>query len=154
MRPQLFYFAESEFSRGGRNWYSDMDPRLLVLLDSFRHQWGRKVEISPHPAAIGRELGSDVLSDHNITVNGRVYGIDVIPAGMVTQTEVRHALEYAKRSGFTAIGVYPDWQPAPGLHLATRPSRRPGDPAMWGAVRQDGQQTYVSLDVAVNRFRG
>lgn len=154
MPLQLYYFGRAEFQRGEVNWFDDMDQRLLVLLDAFRHQWGRKVVISPHPAALGRHGSATELSDHNITIHGRVFAADVMPQGMTTQSEVNHALLYARRIGFTSIGVYPDWSPAPGLHLGTRPSRRPGDAAEWGAVRQGDQQVYVSLDVAINRFRG
>lgn len=154
IRPlNLYYFGRGEFERGGVNWFDRMDPRLLVLLDSFRHQWGKKVVISPHPAAIGRELGPTRLSDHNVDLHGAVLGIDVMPEGMRTQMTVNAAVRIARSVGFTAIGVYPDWQPAAGLHLGTRTGRHPTDPAVWGAVRGDDGQDYVALDVAVNRFR-
>lgn len=153
-RPlSLYYFGRHEFERGGVSWFDRMDPRLLVLLDSFRHQWGSKVVISPHPAAIGRELGATQLSDHNVDLHGRVHGIDVMPADMRTQLAVNQAVRIARRVGFTAIGVYPDWRPHAGLHLGTRPGNHPKDPALWGAVRRDERQVYVDLDAAINRFR-
>lgn len=34
----LQYFAKSEFVRGTTNWWPLMNPRLLVLLDVYRHQ--------------------------------------------------------------------------------------------------------------------
>lgn len=154
MTPTLYYFAKREFERGGVNWFERMDLRLLVLLDVFRHQWGRKVAISPHPSALGRELGQLELSDHNVDLHGRVMAADVLPEGMTTKDEAWRAISIATSIGFTSIGLYPDWQPTPGLHLGTRMSHRPGSPALWGATRAspDSSQQYVALHSAADRF--
>ena len=149
---QLYYFTPSEFRRDGVDWFKQMDGRLLVLLDTFRHEWGAKVSISAHPSALGRHDG-DKQSDHNVDLYGVVLAADVIPAGIADRHDAETAIEIAKRIGFTSIGFYPDWHPAPGLHLGTRRDRVPGSPAIWGAVRPDpnAKQAYVSLDAALAR---
>lgn len=153
MPVTLYYFGRNEFNRGGVNWYERMDPRLLVLLDVFRHQWGAKVSISAHDAALGRELGPTKLSDHNVDLHGVCLAADVIPEGMTRRADAWRAVTTAAAVGFTAIGVYPDWLPGPGLHLGTRMSHRPGTPALWGAVRPEGgSQQYVALHSAVDQF--
>lgn len=148
--PHLYHWTRDEFERDGVNWFEEMDHRLLVLLDVFRDQWEAKVIISPHPAALGRRLGTKV-SDHNVDLHGRVLAADVMPVGMNTRAQVEHAIRIAKYIGFTSIGFYPDWLPAPGLHLGTRLDRMPGTPAIWGAVRPEPsrRQAYVSLDQAL-----
>lgn len=144
----LVHFRAAEFRRGGVQWFLVMDPRLLVLLDTFRFMWGRPVAISQHPAALGRHL-SDSRSDHNVDRDGTVYAADVHPIGMDTRERAEQAIELARSIGFTAIGVYPHWQPRPGLHLGTRRDRRPGKPAEWGAVRRDDRQVFTSMDHAL-----
>ena len=141
----LQYFDFYEFDRGGENWFHAMHPWVLRGLDLFRHEWGRPVRISPHPKALGRREGSDVLSDHNIDKWGRVLAADVMLEGMETESDAYSAYLLAERVGFTAIGLYRDWQPSPGFHLGVRPDRVLGKPAKWGAIRADGKQVYVSL---------
>jgi hypothetical protein len=149
---KLYYFDESEFERGGRNWFPDMDPRLLVLLDVFRHRWGRRIAISAHPAALGRLMDRAANSDHNFTRWGAVLAADVMPAGMISREDGEHALELANEVGFTSIGIYPDWHPGPGLHLGVRPGCVPGRPALWGAVNDSGTQAYVAIDKALRKM--
>lgn len=149
MIPNLYYFTNHEFVRGDHDWLPEMHPRLLVLLDTFRYRWDRKVEISPHVASLGRHLGPETLSDHNVDAHGAVLAADVIPLGMETRHQASEALNIARGLGFTSIGLYPDWSPAPGLHLGVRISRRPGDPALWGGLRIAGKQEYVSLNDAL-----
>lgn len=148
---ELHYFSESEFVRGERNWFEDMHPRLLVLLDVFRHQWGSPVEISPHPAAIGRIMDPNRKSDHNFTRNGVVLAADIMPASMFTRADAQRALDIAHRCGFTAIGLYPHWQPHAGLHLGVRPGD-PANPAKWGALKIDSKQVYRSQQEALEAF--
>lgn len=152
IEPELVHFRRSEFTRGGVDWWPRMDPRLLVLLDVFRHQWGKPVEISAHPDALGRDVAVDVVSDHNVNRHGMVLAVDVQPAVIIEQADARRAIRIARAIGFTAIGFYPNWRPRPGLHLGTRRDRRPEDPAVWGAVAVAGAQTYVSLDEALARL--
>jgi hypothetical protein len=147
---KLHHFQQSEFQRDGRNWYELMDPYLLVLLDVFRHQWGSRVVISGHPQALGRDVDLKVTSDHNVNRHGRVMAADVLPSGMDTKKAASRALDLARRCGFTAIGIYPHWVPAPGLHLGVRHERAMADPALWGAVSIHGKQTYCALDQALD----
>lgn len=148
------YFTRSEFVREGIDWWPQMNPRLLVLLDVFRHMRGAAVTISPHRRALGRPAWPNQGSDHAIDVRGTVDAADVLPAGMRTATDAERDIDLAVRIGFTALGFYPHWQPSPGLHLGVRPGRRMGKPAMWGAINIDGVQTYVSLDQALSAAGG
>lgn len=149
---KLYYFADTEFVRGGRNWFTLMDPRLLVLLDVFRFRWGRPVEISGHPDALGRVLGPTELSDHNLSRHGAVLAADVLPEGCSSRSDLQRAMALAVEIGFTSIGIYPDWHPSPGLHLGVRHERRPGDPAVWGAVHTPQGQKYVTVADALDRL--
>lgn len=145
----LYHFKPEEFLRGGHDWFRLMDTRLLVLLDVFRYRWGRKVSISPHAAALGRLLDVAEKSDHNWNRHGAVLAADVMPEGMADQASAERALELATELGFTSIGIYPDWQPAPGLHLGARRECRPGAPALWGAIRSGGRQVYTDVATAL-----
>lgn len=142
MKPQ--YFTADEFHGD----YDKVNKRLLVLLDVFRFQWGDVVKISPAPGAVARKLGPTANSDHNVDKWGEVRAVDVLPAGMLTPKKMREAFELARSIGFTAIGVYPDWKPQPGLHLAVREGLRMGSPATWAGVRQGGVQVYVGVERA------
>lgn len=142
------FFSEEEF----RGWAGLMDPVLLVRLDSFRGAWGRPVRISPHPKAIGRE--DDSTSQHNFKRWGMVRAVDVMPDDIVIANDLERAMEVAANVGFTGIGVYPHWEPVPGLHLDVRRSNAPGAPATWGAIRpdRDQPQTFVSAEQALEAF--
>lgn len=142
---KLRYFSDEEL----RGWKPNLDPVLLRLLDLFRHHWSRPVQISPAPGAIGRQLGKFSTSQHNLDYWGQVRAIDVMPAEMRDVESMQLAIRIAINCGFTGIGVYPDWKPAPGLHLDVRRDRVVGQPARWGAVLKDGQQVYVTQDEAL-----
>lgn len=112
----------------------------LLMVDEFREQLGAPVIISPAAGALMRfDSGSE--SQH---CYGRAGDI-MLPAG----PDLKTAFSVASRVGFTGIGIYPHWKPSPGLHLDIRPDRKPGNPATWGAIRQGGQQVYVSLQEAL-----
>lgn len=150
--PQLHHFTPAEFVRE-EDWWPLMSPRLLVLLDVFRYRWGDTVRISPHRRALGRRLGMESFSDHNVDQWGEVRGVDVLPRNFRTRTDARTAVELATRLGFTSIGVYPHWLPSPGLHLGVRADRNMGAPATWGALNVDGKQTYTTLAEAIMEMR-
>ena len=146
---QLYHFKPPEFNRGGTNWYSDMSPRLLVLLDVYRTMWGLPVSISGHNKAVGRCLGRDNTTQHNIERWGEVRAVDCFPSGM-EPTSVADAVQLADEIGFTGIGLYPQWrnnkgEVQPGLHLDVRSDRRPGDPATWGYLNGE----WVSINDAI-----
>ena len=156
--PHLEHFDQSEFvtvylDEHGRqhsmDWWPLMSPRLLVMLDIFRHRWGAPVMISPNRIALGRYLGEDNASEHNVDRWAAVLAADVFPAGMDTAEDMRLAVKTARSIGFTGIGVYPHWQPSPGLHLGVRPNLRMGEPAYWGGIdNAEGKQIYVSIEEA------
>lgn len=154
--PDLRFFSPGEFHRGGTDWLPLMSPRLLVLIDTFRLCYGAPCAISPHPRALGRRDGSgpdDSFSQHNIDRWSEVRAVDLIPRGMSTRTKAEEAHRLAAYLGFTGIGIYPDWQPAPGIHLDVRVDEAPRSPALWGGiVDQDGQQVYVGLEQALTKF--
>lgn len=153
-KPYLYHFKPNEFVRADKygnevNWYDQMDPRLLVLLDVARFQWDKPIAISAHPEAIGRQLG-DSLSDHNIDRWGKVMGIDVMPEGINTTEDARAFRLLARDLGFTAIGFYPHWKPRPGFHLGVRADREMGKPAEWGFVRVNEKSVaQVSINDAM-----
>jgi len=171
MIPDLRFFQPDEFTRGGSPGggsdghpvaWADlglMSPRLLVLLDLFRWRLlteglAHGVEVSPASGAVGRRLGPDASSQHNVDRWGEVRAIDVLPRWGAQDhrqaTETLHkAMEVGVECGFTGVGVYPHWRPRPGLHVDVRQDRQPGDPATWGAVLKDGRQFYVGVDEAL-----
>lgn len=145
----LTYFKESEFERNGRNWFDSCHPKLLVLTDVFRRMWGAPIEISPHPKAIGRHDGD---SYHNVDQHGWVMALDVMPHTMYDQRRSTDALAIASRIGFGGFGLYPDWEPRPGIHLDIRP-RTSKYITKWGGIDVDGTQKYVKFDIALSKFK-
>ena len=138
---ELRYFAPQEF----RGWYPRMDRRLLHLLDDFRDQLGEPVIVSPAHGSIGRHLGLDSLSWHNIDMRGSVRAIDIMIPG-ITQMgypTARDLIGLAQRTGFGGVGIYPDWHPLPGMHLDVRPQLH-GTATTW--ARRGG--TYMSVEEA------
>ena len=154
-RPiDLRYFTRQEFGPNptrGIDWWPCMDPRLLVLLDVFRHQCGAPVSISQHGQALGRRLGRDVKSAHNYDRHGVVLAADTFPDMMDSPDDALEIIDLAEYVGFTGIGIYPHWS-RPGLHLDTRRDREPGSPAKWGAISVDGSQEYVSVSAALDAW--
>lgn len=149
---KLYYFSQSEFERNDKNWYDNCDTRLLVLIDSLRFKFGDPISISPHPRAIGRNDG-DHGSYHNIDKHGKVYAIDLLPKGTEDKEIFEYVIELAFNTGFTGIGVYPHWNPRPGIHVDTRPDREPNDPANWGFIRnEDDEIEMVSIEKALEKF--
>ena len=153
----LHYFKPYEFGPTKyrkEDWWHFMCPRLLVLTDVFRHQWGRRVRVSNNEFALGRRLG-DSESQHNVDRYDECRAIDCFPEGLVYREDAELAIELAKEVGFTGIGLYPDWSGGVGLHLDTRRSNVPGDPATWGALSTaDGEQNYVTLEFALLAMSG
>lgn len=142
MKLGLQHFHPSEFGV----WFEQMSPRLLVLLDSFRNQVGSAVSISGSDQALGRKLGKQSASAHNIEYWGECLAADLFIDGVFLRAQVSSVVELAKRVGFTGIGVYADTnnnkgQPQVMFHLDVRPDRSMGSPATWGRVR--GQKTTI-----------
>lgn len=139
---ELNYFKPEEF----HGWYEFCSPKLLVLLDEFRENWGAPVMVSPAKGAVGRKLGNESESQHNFSYYGEVRACDVMPFNMGDDIQQRKkAYRIAKDIGFTGIGIYPDWKPMPGMHLDVRDDRMAGDPAIWSGFDIDGEQQYFSI---------
>lgn len=142
------YFTPAEF----REWYSDMSPRLLTLLDVLRFTLGRDktVVISPHKDALGRRMGPNELSSHNIDVHGQVLAADFFCPWIKSQDEVRHVFNRMRELGFTGIGVYADTQFngkfCPMFHGDVRTTHKMGSPATWGRI--GGKKGY-SINQAI-----
>lgn len=135
------YFSEHEFN----GWYGRLSPELKIALDTFRGVWGYPVIISPAEGAVGRHLG-DSKSQHNIDKWGEVRAVDIFPYGLDSYSDAVRAIQCAKESGFTGIGIYPEWSPQCGMHVDVRPGNHI---ATWGQV--DGE--YVSIQIALNELR-
>lgn len=146
--PRLYYFSAAEFIRNGVQWFDHMDPRLLILLDTLRHQWGKPIQISAHPRALGRE-DADSPSWHNVQRWGVCYAADIQPVGIEHVDDARHFGLLAEHLGVTGVGLYPHWNPRPGWHLDVRPDRSPGDPARWGEVIHNGVALRVTYTDAL-----
>lgn len=144
----LRHFSEDEF----RDSWPHMSLRLLFLMDALRHQWGASITISPVTGALGRRNGASDPTQHNIDRWGEVRAADVFLAGMDCRNTANRAVGLAMRTGFTGIGIYPDWSPSPGMHLDVRITAEPGDPALWGMLDDGNGQYQVHLEDALERM--
>jgi hypothetical protein len=143
-----------------RDWADEMSPRLLTMFDVLRYQLGRRVIISPHPYSLGRNLGRDDMSAHNIDHWGEVLAGDFFVDGVTHREAVEDVARKMKLIGFTGIGVYSDTHYIDGLHPMfhgdVRPNEKMGDPATWGRVFDGGTDIngnptseYTSLMAAI-----
>jgi len=137
---KLRYFQPEEFGK----WWPLMDADLLRGLDEFRHRLGRAVQISPAWGALGRPGAGNSM--HNVARWGQVKAADVLIPG-AQPSELEGFYRVAREvEVFGGIGVYPDWEPWPGLHLDTR-ERDPQAPATWaGLDDEDGKQFYTGVE--------
>lgn len=151
----LDYLSADEFvTLDGTDWSDDISPKTLFKLDAFRCHTGQPYLPSRHNRALGRHDGPDDDSTHNIDKWGKVLAVDGFATGMTRPAIARSYVELATHLGFTGIGVYPQWQQGPGLHLDTRPDHQPGHPAVWGMVNgANGGQIQVSLEHALQVWR-
>jgi len=124
----LQHFSPSEF----RQWWPHMSADLLRKLDRFRAEWGAPVRISPVEGGIGRHLGPDDTSQHNLDRWGEVRAVDVFPmvpdgAGgygyIHTRADRERAYQVARAVGFTGVGLYTDTTPGDMLHVDVRPAQ-------------------------------
>lgn len=145
---QLRHFRPQEFGE----WWPRMSVRLLEVLDEFRAIWGAPVTISPVEGALGRHMGPDAASQHNVDRWREVRAADVFPHGMVTRADAERAFRCAVAAGATGFGSYPHWQPQPGVHIDVRQDRQRGAPATWGFVRHDGRKRQVALTQAFAHY--
>lgn len=138
------YFTPEEF----QGWYGFIDIDVLQMLDDFRHAWGKPVRVTKALGGIGRRDGIANKSYHNIDRWGYVRAVDVMPEGMDNASSALVAVQLAEHVGFRGIGLYPHWRPSAGLHLDNRPTL-----TMWGAIRKNDEQVYVTLDEALALYK-
>lgn len=140
------HFTSEEF----REWADDMSPRLVTMMDVLRFMCGHPIEISASPYALGRELGRDSQSTHNVGHWGEVLAADFFVAGVHYREQAEGIVDLMRKIGFTGIGVYTDTRNNRGqaqvmFHGDVRPTAQMGDPASWGRVKRE----YCSLMKAI-----
>ena len=140
------HFSQEEF----REWGEEMSPRLVTMLDVLRFWLGSAIEISASDAALGRNLGRDKLSEHNVDHWGEVLAVDCFIGGVYNRAQTEAVVYEAEGIGFTGIGVYSDTHNNQGddqvmFHLGVRPNELMGSPATWGRI----SGKYTSLIAAV-----
>ncbi len=138
---KLDHFTAEEF----REWWPHMAPSALRCFDAFRKHWGARCDVSPHPLALGRRLGPDKMSGHNIDRWGYVFAGDLFPQGMDTPADLERALDCARKAKATGIGLYIDTRPSFMIHLDTRPDRTPDSPRLWCRRKLDGRRHYGAI---------
>jgi hypothetical protein len=144
------HFTQEEF----REWSDDMSARLVTMLDVLRFKLGSPIEISASEYALGRNLGRNELSEHNIDHWGEVLAVDCFIGGVYNRAQAEAVVYEAEGIGFTGIGVYSDTHNNQGddqvmFHLGVRPNEDMGSPATWGRVNGE----YTSLMAAIQSLK-
>ena len=144
------HFDAEEF----REWSDDMSPRLVTMLDVLRFKLGSPIEISLSEYALGRNLGRNELSEHNVDEWGEVLAVDCFVSGVYNRAQAEAVVYEAEGIGFTGIGVYSDTRNNQGqeqvmFHLGVRPNELMGSPATWGRI----SGKYTSLIAAVQSLK-
>ena len=144
------HFDAEEF----REWSDDMSARLVTMLDVLRFRLGSPIGISASEYALGRNLGRNELSEHNIDEWGEVLAVDCFVSGVYNRAQAEAVVYEAEEIGFTGIGVYSDTHNNRGeeqvmFHLGVRPNELMGSPATWGRVDHD----YTSLMAAIQSIK-
>ena len=144
------HFSQEEF----REWGEEMSPRLVTMLDVLRFRLGSVIEISGSEYALGRNLGRDKLSEHNVDHWGEVLAVDCFISGVYNRAQAEAVVHEAEGIGFTGIGAYSDTRNNKGeaqvmFHLGVRPTSMMGSPATWGRV--NGK--YTSLMAAIQSLK-
>ena len=83
------YFSQEEF----REWAEDMSPRLVTMLDVLRFRLGSAIEISASEYALGRELGRNDLSEHNVDHWGEVLAVDCFVSGVYNRALIINRMQ-------------------------------------------------------------
>ena len=144
------HFEAEEF----REWSDDMSARLVTMLDVLRFRLGRPIAISASEYALGRNLGRNELSEHNIDEWGEVLAVDCFVSGVYNRAQAESVVYEAEGIGFTGIGIYSDTDNNQGddqvmFHLGVRPNELMGSPATWGRI----SGKYTSLIAAVQSLK-
>lgn len=140
------HFEAEEF----RSWSDDMSSRLITMMDVLRFMCGHPIEVSDHEDSLGRELGPNQQSAHNIDHWAEVLAMDGFVSGVYYREQAEGIVDLARKIGFTGIGVYTDTRNNRGehqvmFHFDVRPTEDMGSPATWGRVAGK----YTSLMAAI-----
>lgn len=128
--PRTYYFDY-------RGQEISLDRLLIDRLEAF----GRAVEQSGGRAYISPVEGA-MLRPGDSGQHGKGLAADIMVLGI----DLGEAYKIARRIGFHGIGLYPDWKPAPGIHLDMRSERTASNPATWSAFNVDGNQAYFGIN--------
>ena len=144
------HFSAEEF----REWSDDMSARLITMLDVLRFKLGSPIAVSASEYALGRELGRNDLSEHNVDHWGEVLAVDCFISGVYNRAQAEAVAHEAEGIGFTGIGAYSDTRNNKGqeqvmFHLGVRPNEDMGSPATWGRI----SGKYTSLIAAVQSLK-
>lgn len=148
------HFKSEEF----RDWSDDMSPRLVTVMDVLRFMCGHRIDISNSRHALGRELGRDSQSTHNVDVWGEVLACDFFVSGVHYREQAEAIVDTMRKIGFTGIGVYTDTRNNQGVeqvmfHGDVRPTAKMGTPATWGRVWDRDKDGVIKLDAKGKKMR-
>lgn len=132
----LRYFKDSEFED-----INKMNPEFLTMLDSYR-------AVMQTPIVITSSTDG-VHSDNSQHYKGKA--VDIILPN--TTLSLFDCFIMALRTGFTGIGIYPDWyygdEKMGGLHV----DNRPGQHAFWIGAQKNNKQEYFTFNLNnLNKF--
>jgi hypothetical protein len=113
--------------------FYQMDPSFLEKADRFMVESPGEWIVSPAPGATCRTTGRE--TSRHYAVGRLADAIDLMLISGDLETNYRFALER-----FGGVGVYPDWEPYPGLHLDGRPGGH-----TWAGIRDGRGQVYVPV---------
>ena len=153
LKDQLRYFRPFEF----QGFWPVMDETLLLFLDEFRHRWGAPIRVSTARGAVGRSHGNGF---HNFRKHGAVKAIDILPAGMYTEEDVRRALAILEEIvedmeiPHWGFGLYPKWASGVGIHLDVGDRGKASGFASWSALPtgKNGEQEYYGLERGIDEL--
>ncbi len=126
-----------------REWVDLMSPVQVNRLDklSLMHPF----VISSNDGSLGRRLGEQDNSKHNVDYWGEVLATDIFPIG---KFDPLLFYQYIIDAGFKGIGFYPYWESTQikdvmlvgGFHVDSRPQQRL---STWAQLERKG--SYVSI---------
>jgi len=83
------HFEAEEF----REWSEDMSARLVTMLDVLRFKLGSPIAVSASEYALGRELGRNDLSEHNVDHWGEVLAVDCFVSGVYNRALIINRMQ-------------------------------------------------------------
>lgn len=130
-------------------WYDQLSAAQKRALDIARHKWGKPIHVSNADGAVGRHLGPEDTSQHNVDRWGEVRATDIVPEGIATKADAERFVQVLIDSGFQGVGFYPHWNQGPGFHADTRVNVEEHYVAKWGRLDNREEPEYVSIAKAL-----